>query len=102
MGDTTMTNDLPDTAEAMEAQATHETVPLGWTLLNVGLTLWGAWYLWAYSPWGSGWTQAGQLEGAQAAGAPVETNVTLTILFTALPTAAVLGLWLVQRARKKA
>jgi hypothetical protein len=97
-----MTNELPDTAEAMEAQATHDQVPVGWLVLFFGLIAWGAWYLWAYSPWGSGWTQAGQLEGTQAAGATVETNITLTILFTALPTAAAVGLWLMQRASKKA
>ena len=96
-----MTNELPDTAEAMEAKATHETVPLGWTLLNVGLTVWGAWYLWAFSPWGAGWTQAGQLEGAQAYGASLEQNVFMTILFTALPTAAVVGLYLMQRSARK-
>ena len=101
MANPTMTDEIPDTAEAMEAKATHETVPLGWTLLNVGLTVWGAWYLWAFSPWGAGWTQAGQLEGAQAAGAAIETNVFMTILFTAIPTAAAIGLYLMARSRKR-
>ena len=96
-----MTNELPDTAEAMEAQATHDQVPVGWLVLTFGLIAWGAWYLWAYSPWGSGWTQAGQLEGATANGASLEQNVFMTVLFTALPTAAAIGLYLMQRGARR-
>jgi len=95
-----MQNELPDTAEDMEAKATYDKLPVGWLVLFWGLIVWGAWYLWAYSPWGSGWTQAAQLEGAQGAGASLETNVFMTILFTALPTAAAIGLYLVQRRSK--
>jgi hypothetical protein len=95
-----MTNEIPDTAEAMERQDTRHALPVGWLVLNAGLVVWGAWYLWAYSPWGSGWTQAAQLEGAQAAGASIETNVFMTILFTALPTTAAIVLWLMQRRTK--
>ena len=96
-----MSDDLTDTAEAMEAKATYNTLPVGWLVLFFGLIAWGIWYLWAYSPWGSGWTQAGQLEGAQGYGATLEQNVFMTILFTALPTAAAVGLYLMQRGARK-
>jgi hypothetical protein len=95
-----MQSELPDTAEAMENKETAHALPAGWLALVFGLIAWGAWYLWAYSPWASGWTQAAQLEGAQAAGADAATNVVMTILFTALPTAAAIGLWLMQRRAK--
>jgi len=95
-----MTNEIPDTAEAMERKDTYDTLPAGWLVLFFGLIAWGAWYLWAYSPWSTGWTQAAQLEGAQAAGATLETNVFLTILFTLLPTTAAIGLYLMQRRSK--
>jgi hypothetical protein len=93
-----MENEIPDTAEAMERKDTANTVPTGWLVLFFGLIAWGAWYLWSYSPWSTGWTQEGQL-----AAAPVDagSNIFMTILFTALPTAAAIGLWLMQRAAKK-
>jgi len=93
-----MDNELPDTAEAMERKDTAQTVPVGWLLLFFGLIAWGAWYLYSYSPWSTGWTQAGQLAEAPA---EVGSNVFMTILFTALPTAAAIGLWLMQRAARK-
>jgi hypothetical protein len=98
MGTETMEKELPDTAEGMERKDTATTVPAGWFILFFGLIAWGAWYLWSFSPWGSGWTQEGQL-----ASAPVEagSNIFMTILFTALPTAAAIGLWLMQRGAKK-
>ncbi len=98
MGADQMENELPDTAEAMERKDTAHTVPAGWLLLFFGLIAWGAWYLYMYSPWSTGWSQEGQL-----AAAPVETggNIFMTVLFTALPTAAAIGLWLMQRAAKK-
>jgi len=96
-----MTNEIPDTAEAMERQDTHDVLPTGWLVLFFGLIIWGAWYAWAYSPWGSGWTQAGQLETAQAGGAALETNIFMTILFTVLPTSAAIGLYLMQRRSKR-
>jgi hypothetical protein len=95
-----MQSELPDTAEAMENGETAHQVPIGWVALAAGLILWGVWYLWTYSPWSTGWTQAAQLEGAQAAGADAGTNIFMTILFTALPTAAAIGLWLMQRRAK--
>jgi 1,4-dihydroxy-2-naphthoate octaprenyltransferase len=93
-----MDSELPDTAEAMESKATAHTVPAGWLVLFFGLIAWGAWYLYSYSPWSTGWTQAGELG---AASAEVGSNIFMTVLFTALPTAAAIGLWLMQRAAKK-
>jgi len=92
-----MTNEIPDTAEAMERQDTHDTLPTGWLVLFFGLIAWGAWYLWAYSPWSTGWTQAGELEKVNP---EVGGNIFMTILFTALPTTAALVLWAMQRRRK--
>ena len=93
-----MENELPDTAEAMERKDTAQTVPVGWLVLVIGLIAWGAWYLYSFSPWGTGWTQAGQLGAAPA---EVGSNIFMTILFTALPTAAAIGLWLMQRGAKR-
>ena len=93
-----MDNELPDTAEGMEAKATANAVPAGWIVLFLGLIAWGTWYLFKFSPWSTGWTQAGQLAEQPA---EVGSNVFMTILFTALPTAAAIGLWLMQRAARK-
>jgi hypothetical protein len=95
-----MDNELPETAEGMERKDTATTVPVGWLVLFFGLIAWGAWYLYSFSPWSTGWTQEGQLAAAPAA---VGNNIFMTILFTALPTAAAVGLWMMQRAasRKK-
>ena len=96
-GGTAMDNELPDTAEAMEAKETAESVPLGWKALFWGLILWGAYYLYAYSPWTTGWTQAGELEHVDR---EVGGNVLMTVLFTALATLSAVALLLVQRRRK--
>jgi hypothetical protein len=93
-----MENELPDTAEAMERKETAHAVPAGWFILAAGLIAWGAWYLYMYSPWSTGWTQEGQLSAAPA---EVGRNIFMTILFTVLPTAAAIGLWLAQRAARK-
>jgi hypothetical protein len=92
-----MDNELPDTAEGMEAKATANAVPLGWKVLFFGLVTWGAWYLYMFSPWSTGWTQAGELEKVNP---EVGGNIFMTILFTALPTAAALLLYLTQRRSK--
>ncbi len=93
----TTDNELPDTAEALEAKATAHDLPVGWQVLFYGLIAWGVYYLYAYSPWTTGWTQAGELE---AVSAEVGGNIFMTILFTALPTAAAIGLFLMQRRSK--
>jgi hypothetical protein len=98
MGAETMEKELPDTAEGMERKDTAHTVPAGWFILFFGLIAWGAWYLYSFSPWGSGWTQEAQLAATPA---DAGGNIFMTILFTAIPTAAAIGLWLLQRATKK-
>jgi hypothetical protein len=95
--------ELPDTAEAMEAKETADALPVGWLVLFFGLIAWGAWYLYAYSPWSTGWTQAGQLalELAKKEETPsIFANWTMTLLFTALPTLAAVVLLSMQRRRK--
>ncbi len=88
--------DLNDDLSKFEAKETANKIPVGWALLFWGLILFGAYYLWAYSPALGGWSQAQDAEGGATAGA----NLTWTILFTAIPTAAAAGLW-VAFARKK-
>jgi hypothetical protein len=88
-----------DDVSKFEAKETSRTVPGGWWLLYFGLIVWGAWYLWSFSPALGGWSQA---QDADAGGAPVGSNLLATIAFTALPTAAAVGLWLAQRKRKQA
>lgn len=88
-----------DDLSAFEAKGTSHTLPLGWSLLFWGLILFGAYYLWAYTPALGGWQQAQDAEGG---GASSGVNTLWTILFTALPTAAAIGLALAQRAKQKA
>jgi predicted permease len=92
-----MTNELPDTAEALERKETAHELPVGWRILFGGLIAWGAYYLFAYSPWASGWTQEGELKDAAAG---VGSNIFMTVLFTALPTAAALILISMQRRKR--
>ncbi len=86
-----------DDLSALEAKETSHRLPVGWSLLFWGLILWGAYYLWAYTPALGGWQQAQDAEGG---GASAGTNTLVTILFTAIPTAAAIGLALAQRSRK--
>lgn len=51
-----MAEDLDD-LEKFEAKGTSKKLPLGWLLLFWGLILWGIYYLYAYSPSLSGWSQ---------------------------------------------
>jgi hypothetical protein len=105
-------NELPDTAEALEAKETARKVPLGWWALYFGLILWGIYYAWTYTPSLGGWSQAGAYEeaakataSASAAAAASETgaNIFATILFTALATlAAVLLVMAAARRGRKA
>lgn len=87
-----------DDLSKFEAKETSHAIPLGWSLLFWGLIAWGAYYLWAYSPALGGWQQAQDVEGG---GASLGTNTLMTILFTAIPTAAAIGLALAQRSRKR-
>lgn len=92
-----MANEELDDLEQFESKETSRAVPVGYLLLFFGLVAWGIWYLWAYSPWGSGWTQAKDLEGAASAG----SNVFWTVAFTAIPTLAAILIALAQKNRKK-
>ncbi|HZY02502.1 MAG TPA: hypothetical protein VFF02_03320 [Anaeromyxobacteraceae bacterium] len=93
-----MTTELPDSAEALEAKDTARKLPWGWLLLFFGLIAWGIYYLWTYSPWSTGWTQAKEYEAAQAPGAA--TNMTHTILYTAIPALVLLFLAFAMARRK--
>jgi hypothetical protein len=86
-----------DDLSAFEAKGTSHTVPFGYWLLYFGLIAFGAYYLWAYSPSLGGWQQAQDVEGG---GASVGTNTLMTILFTAIPTAAAIALAMAQRSKK--
>jgi hypothetical protein len=90
-------NSEPDDLSAFEAKETSHRIPTGWAVLFWGLIVFGVYYLWAYSPALGGWQQAQDAEGG---GAGVGTNTLVTVLFTAIPTAAAVALVLVQRARK--
>ena len=86
-----------DDLTKFEAKESSHTIPFGYLVLYFGLIAWGLWYLWAYSPWGSGWSQAKDLEGAPSSG----SNVFWTIAFTAIPALAALLIALAQKHRKK-
>lgn len=60
-------SEIPDTAEAMEAKGTEHALPVGWLVLFFGLIVFGAVYLWLYSPATTGWSQAGEFDKAVAA-----------------------------------
>ncbi len=102
-------NELPDTADALEAKDTATRIPAGWWALYFGLILWGIYYAWTYTPSLGGWSQARAYEesaqvaaGASAAMTAAETgqNIFATILFTALATLAAL-LLVVAAARRR-
>jgi hypothetical protein len=97
-------NELPDTADALEAKETARKIPLGWWALYWGLILWGVYYAWTYTPSLGGWSQEKAFqEATQAAVATAgETgaNIFATILFTALATLAAV-LLIVAAARRK-
>lgn len=51
-----MTEELDD-IEALENKKTAHKLPWGWLVLFFGLILWGIYYIAAYTPAFSGWTQ---------------------------------------------
>ncbi len=71
-------------------------IPLGWRLLFWGLVAFGAYYLWAYSPAFTGWTQTRDLEAGGGSG----MNVFATIVFTALAVVAAVGIVFAMARRK--
>lgn len=95
-----MANENPidvDDIEAMEAKETARKLPVGWLILFWGLVVWGAYYLYAYSPALGGWSQAQDLEGG---GAAAGTHILATIAFTAIPTVAAILIWVGQRKKR--
>ncbi len=51
-----MTEEL-DEIESFEAEDTSHKLPIGWLILFIGLIIWGIYYLAAYTPSISGWSQ---------------------------------------------
>lgn len=51
-----------DNTEDFEAKETANVIPMGWLLLFVGLIIWGMYYVAAYSPSTTGWTQSDAYE----------------------------------------
>jgi hypothetical protein len=64
-------------------------VPVGWRILFWGLIAFGAWYLWAYTPAFTGWTQTRDL-GAGGGGSGI--NILATVVFTALGLVAAVAI----------
>jgi hypothetical protein len=89
--------DVDESAEALQNQETAHAFPLGLKLLFAGLVLWGVYYLFAYSPWSSGFTQEADLQGAPTTG----VSVVHTIAYTAIPAAVALALGVAMARRKK-
>jgi len=52
-----MTEEYSELFNELEAKETAHKLPVGWVLLFVGLILWGMYYIYAYSPATSGWSQ---------------------------------------------
>lgn len=88
-----------DDPAVFEAKETAHALPVGWRLLAWGLVVWGAWYLWTYTPALGGWSQAGDLDAPAASTA---TNVLATVAFTVIPTVAAILLVLAQRRKRRA
>jgi hypothetical protein len=69
-----------------------------------GLIVWGVYYAWTYTPSLGGWSQSKaydeSVQGAVAASGDAGSNIFMTVLFTALPTLAAIGLYLAARKRK--
>ena len=87
--------EMEDDLTKLEAHETSRKLPVGWLLLFWGLIVWGAYYLWAYTPALGGWSQARDVDGAAAPG----TNLLATVAFTAIPAAVAVALILAQRKK---
>ena len=46
-----------DNISDMERPDTKSRLPIGWVALFLGLILWGMYYMYAYNPVTTGWTQ---------------------------------------------
>jgi len=52
-----MANEEIDNIEKFEAKETSKRLPSGWLILFIGLIVWGIYYIAAYTPAISGWSQ---------------------------------------------
>ncbi len=87
-----------DDLTKFEAKDTARKLPAGWLLLFWGLIVFGAVYLWRYTPALGGWSQGQELEGG---GASLGTNLLATIAFTVIPTVAAIAIVLSQRKKAR-
>lgn len=55
-------DDEMDNTADFERHETEKKLPIGWVLLFVALIAWGVYYLYAYTPVFSGWTQYSAFE----------------------------------------
>ncbi|MGE4317921.1 MAG: cbb3-type cytochrome c oxidase N-terminal domain-containing protein [Deferribacterales bacterium] len=51
-----------DNLEEFSREDTENALPLGWLILFIGLIVFGIYYVYAYTPAFTGWTQEKQLE----------------------------------------
>jgi len=51
-----------DNVEDFHREDTQNVLPLGWLILFIGLIVFGIYYVYAYTPAFSGWSQAQQFE----------------------------------------
>lgn len=51
-----------DNFAEFEREDTAKKLPWGWLLLFIGLIVWGIWYVVAYTPGISGWSQEKELQ----------------------------------------
>ncbi|PLX71001.1 MAG: hypothetical protein C0602_02915 [Denitrovibrio sp.] len=51
-----------DNPEEFHREDTENVLPLGWLILFIGLIVFGIYYIYAYTPAFSGWSQEKQLE----------------------------------------
>ncbi len=96
MADSKLQPELDDLSR-FEAKDTAHELPLGWRLLFWGLIVFGAFYLWKYTPGLGGWSQVRDLDARTSSG----VNIFATILFTALATIAAVSIMLVFARRKR-
>ncbi len=73
-------------------------VPVGWRILFWGLIVFGAYYLWRYTPAFTGWTQASDAGGAAAGSSG---SVFATIFFTAAAVIAAAAILFALARRKR-
>jgi hypothetical protein len=73
-------------------------VPVGWLALFFGLVIWGAYYLWAYSPAMGGWSQGQELADQ---GTLPGTSILATVGFTVVAALVAGSILFAAAIRKK-